>query len=678
MRLYRLNIQNFRQFRSGSISFATGEDANVTVMHGQNGSGKTTLKNALTWVLYEKVDFELRPTKLASQGALAEVDVGETIQVEVSLEFEHEETDYELIRWAEYQKQSANDFEGQIVDEGLSLSYDNPDGSRGSRNNPQDAIKQILPDRLSDLFFFDGEYINRLSETRSQDEIREAIQNIMGLTIIERSIRHLESVEDRFENELEASANTELREYIERRQELKTTREDREQALEAADETKSTLKAEIQDIKSKLERIDDSADLEGDRRELEADLEDFEQQVENTNDEIEETISKQGLLPFAMPAVEATAKGLDRLREEGTLPSEVSNQFIDGLLEEGECICGRPLEPGTEHYREVEALKSDAVADGFDQAAMRIISHLTDLGSEQEAYFDTIEELLQRRSDLRDEEQAIAEELSEISAQLERLDTIDPKTGETPAELESARDVKAEKLESIKKEIVRHEVNLEELDEDLADINGKIDEAREDAKEAKLARKRMRAAESVRRQLKASFDDLQSRVRTWSNKLVEETFDEIATKEYKAEITDEFELRIKDQLQDEYLEVEKSRGERQIASLTFIGSLVNIARERYESSGDSEYFSGGIYPLVMDSPFGALDDTHRREVSRVIPTLAEQVVVLVTDSQWRGPVANELGDLSAEQYNLIFDDGDESGTYPQTTIERESQPQEAK
>jgi len=153
----------------------------------------------------------------------------------------------------------------------------------------------------------------------------------------------------------------------------------------------------------------------------------------------------------------------------------------------------------------------------------------------------------------------------------------------------------------------------------------------------------MRATESVRQQLESSFDQLQTRVRNWSNKLVDDTFAEIATKEYKAEITDEFELRIKDQIQDEYLEVEKSRGERQIASLTFIGSLVQIARERYESSSDSEHFSGGIYPIVMDSPFGALDSDHRRQVSAVVPRMAEQVVVLVTDSQWRGPVANELG-----------------------------------
>jgi DNA sulfur modification protein DndD len=672
MRLHQIQLKNFRQFRTGAITFAQGGENNVTVVHGQNGSGKTTLQNALTWVLYDEVNFTLRPNKLASQGAFAEVDTGESVRVEATLEFEDEDIDYELTRWVEYQKQSATDYEGEVVDEDVSLTFRKPDGTRGTRNNPQDSIEQILPKRLSSLFFFDGEYITQLSETRGQGEIRDAIQNIMGLKIIERSITHLQAVEERFEGELQEFASTELKSLMDERADLREKKEDHEQALETAENTKETLESEIREIKSKLEQIDDSADLEERRTELEAELERIKEHIEETNETIEDEISTKGHLPFAMPAIEATAKDLDTLRDKGAIPSEVSNQFVDRLLEDGECICGRPLQPGTSAYTSVSSYKSDAVTEGFDQAAIRIISHLTQLDSERSEYFESIEELLERRSELRDREQEIAEELSEISAKLEEMDIVDPKTGETPAELESARDEKAAELEETQSDIIRHEIKIEELEEDLTDVNRRIDEARQDKEEAELARKRMRATESVRRQLEASFDDLQTRVRNWSNTLVSETFDEIATKEYKAEITDEFELRIKDQLENEYLEVEKSRGERQIASLTFIGSLVQIARERYESSSNSEYFSGGVYPIVMDSPFGALDDDHRRQVSKVVPRMAEQVVVLVTDSQWRGPVANELTDKAGKQYRLSFDPGEGSGNYPRTTIEDET------
>ncbi|WP_416838767.1 AAA family ATPase [Haloferax sp. DFSO52] len=672
MRLHRLHLTNFRQFRTGTITFAQDGEKNVTVIHGQNGSGKTTLKNALTWVLYDEVDFTLRPTKLASQGAFAEADDGDTVHVEAVLEFEDEDTEYELTRWVDYQKQSSNDYEGEVIDDGLSLTFSKPDGTRGTRNNPQDSIEQILPTRLSSLFFFDGEYITHLSETRSQDEIRNAIQNIMGLKIIERSITHLEAVEGRFEDELQEFASSELKSLMDQRVALREKKEDHEQALGAAEDTKDRLNKEINEIKRKLEQIDDSSELEEERTQLEAELDRVESDIDNINDDIEDTISTKGHLPFAMPAVKATAKDLDRLRDQGVIPSEVSNQLIDRLLTDGECLCGRPLEEGTGPYSNVAAYKSEDVTEGFDQAAIRIVTHLTQLESEQNEYFDRISELLERRSTLRDREQEIAEQLSEISAQLEKIDVVDPKTGETPSELEAARDSKASQLKETESDILRHEIKIEELEEQLTVVNTEIDEARQDKNEAQLARKRMRAAEAVRRQLETSFNNLQKRVRNWSNKLVEETFEEIATKGYHAEITDEFELRIKDQIQNEYLEVEKSRGERQIASLTFIGSLVQIARERYESNDDTEYFSGGIYPVVMDSPFGALDDDHRRQVSRVVPTMAEQVVVLVTDSQWRGPVASELSEIAGRQYRLEFDSGDRIETFPQTTIEDET------
>lgn len=678
MRLQRLYLTNFRQFRSGSITFATENDRNVTVIHGQNGSGKTTLLNALTWVLYGDVDFELRPEKLANQGALVEADSGSTVRVEVTLEFEDENIEYELTRWLEYQKQSEKDYEGEIVDEDLSLSFILSDGTRGTRSNPQDSIEQILPERLSDLFFFHGEYIEKLSTKRSEGEIRNAIQNIMGLKIIERSINHLEAVEDRFEDELEQYANSELKSLIERRSELKDRKDDHTQALESAKESQDTLKSEIEKITRTLKHMDDSSELEENRAALEEDLLGVEEQIDQVNQEIEETISKKGNLPFAMPAVEETAKDLDDLREKGVIPSEVSNEFVNGLLEGGECICGRPLEPGTEASETITAYKSDAVVEGFDQAAIRIISHLTQVDDERDEYFDTISKLLEQRSALRDMEQSLAEEISEISSQLGELDQVDPKTGETPAELETARDEKQAQLESARKDITRHELSVEEIDADLEGINEEIDDARQEQEEAQLARKRMRATEKVRRQLEGSFDNLQSRVRNWSNTLVAETFDKIATKEYEAEITDEFELRIKDQLADEYLDVDKSRGERQIASLTFIGSLVQIARERYESEEEPQFFSGGIYPIIMDSPFGALDDEHRRQVSDIIPKMAEQVVVMVTDSQWRGPVANELSDIAGREYHLEFNSGNSEGSYPHTTIKEVSASQEVR
>jgi hypothetical protein len=58
----------------------------------------------------------------------------------------------------------------------------------------------------------------------------------------------------------------------------------------------------------------------------------------------------------------------------------------------------------------------------------------------------------------------------------------------------------------------------------------------------------------------------------------------------------------------------------------------------------------------MDSPFGYLDPTYQRRVSQKLPEMAEQVVVLVTESQWSDAVAGELADIAGQRYKLQYHD----------------------
>jgi DNA sulfur modification protein DndD len=101
--------------------------------------------------------------------------------------------------------------------------------------------------------------------------------------------------------------------------------------------------------------------------------------------------------------------------------------------------------------------------------------------------------------------------------------------------------------------------------------------------------------------------------------------------------------------------VAKSTGERQVASLSFIASLVSLARDRYESEEDATYFSGGIYPMLMDSPFGYLDPTYQERVSKRLPEMGDQVIVLVTESQWSDAVAGEMAAIAGQQYELEYE-----------------------
>lgn len=664
MELISLSLTNFRPFQEAHFEFARG-DKGVTVIHGPNGSGKTTILKAFPWILYGDVAFDTGIEGLPNEGAIAQAAVNDRVRVSGELVFTHEDERYTATRWAEFRKADDDEIEVAFEDTGVQLIAHNGTSTK-EINNPEVRLQQILPSRLSSLFFFDGEDIEALANPENDDKIQEAIQNIMGLTILERSIDHLKTVEDKFEDRMEKYGSDELQDLIEKKRNLNTTIEEMEQKVNVREQNISQLKSEIEDIKAKLEELEDSRDYEQQRSRLQDRRKEIEERIAEINDDIRTVINNSAYLEFAMPAVRETAQELDDLRAKGEIPSELSNEFVDRLLDKEECICARPIKPGTEAYLAVESWKSDTTVEGIDQAAMRLIAQLEQIADSRSDLFDELDDLIATRSDLLDEVDELTELIDELGSKIEDIES--NRDHEDPATLEKRRKEKETEQQELREEIIGLEHEIEQKEEQRDKVEREIDEAEEQQAKARTARRRKQAARAVREELESSFADLQSTVRTWSNELVKETFDDIARKDLQAEITDKFKLIIRQQVGDDWLEMHKSTGERQIASLAFIGSLASIARERYHSNKDSPYFTGGIYPVVMDSPFGALDKGHRRQVSHLMPQLADQVIVLATDSQWEGPVESEMADYVGQQYWLNYDNED----YPITRVQYES------
>ncbi|WP_267644042.1 AAA family ATPase [Haloarchaeobius amylolyticus] len=669
MELHRLSLENFRQFRDESIEFAREANEGVTVIHGSNGAGKTTLLNAFTWLFYNDVDFDTRPDRLVTEGAIAEAGVGDRLTVSVVLEFEHDNVSYVAERQAVYEKQSATDFDGEMVD--MDLTVKSKDGETwNERGNPRNTLDQIIPERLSSLFFFDGEDIEELAGIDNQDRIQESIQNIMGLTILERATRHLDTVSGRFEDEVEEYASDELAGLIEKKRKLEGELEALEREHKDKKRARERIKTEIRDIDQKLERLDESAALQERREEYETQRQALKEQVEDINEAIRNEVDGKGFVPLAMPLLEDTAEQLDEMRKDGVIPSDLSNSYIDSLLEAEQCICGRSLESGTKHRRQIESMKGEGVADGVEQSAIRIIGHLNQIEELESEFFENVDDFIAERKELHDEIIEKEELIDEVSSELQDMDQT-TESGESIKDLEKMRESKQQERDQLANELGRVEERIEQKEEAIAELEERIDAQRDEQEEALIAKRRQRAAELVSDELDEAFAGLKNKVRELSNSKINETFGSIASKDMTAEVTEDFKLKIWQDVGGERIEVDKSTGERQIASLAFVGSLVDIARQRYESDADSEYFTGGIYPLVMDSPFGALDKSHRRQVSRVIPKLANQVVVFATDSQWEGPVEDEMKTRVGQQYWLDFDEGNGTGEYPQTRIRSE-------
>lgn len=649
-----LQVKNFRQYHDEqSIEFSQDDSQNVTVIHGANGAGKSALRNSFRWLFYNEVDLP-QPEHIPNERAIAEANVGDRIRVEVKLEFDHEERHYWTERWAEYEKQASDDLDGELIDEGAHVQYRDVDGKTVTPENPNTSLERFIPKRLSHLFFFHGEEIDQLSRQDNQDKVREAIRNLMGLEILERSIRHLKWVQkNEFEEEMEEYGSDELAEYIASRDEQQEKLSQEEDQKEDIEESIEETEEELESVKQRLRELEGTRELQQERDNLEERENKLRDEIEDINDSIRETCSEKGYLVFSMPAVQKTAEALEEKREKGEVPSEIKERFVEDRLDMGVCICDRDLVEGSEPYEQVKNWKNKAGSNDLDQAATNITSRLRGVANARSNLFDEIEDDLRRRRERLDEINEIAERLDEIS------DQISEKEKEDVKELERRRGTLKERIDNLEQDKNRVENDIEQIEARISEIEDDIEDAREEEEKSKKARRRFLATQRAREELEAKFEAYQNRVREQVDEKVKDIFDDIISKNYWTEIGEDYSLEVYKEVggRDELAStVPTSTGERQVASLAFIGALTYLTREQYKSNQDNVYFQGGVYPMVMDAPFGYLGTEYQRGVSQKIPTLSDQVVVLVTEPQWEAEVREHLERTAGRQYYLEYHD----------------------
>jgi len=624
----------------------SGKNKNMTVIHGENGSGKTSILNAFKWCFYGHTNFETGESKILNENQIARAKSGDNLSVRVAIEFEHESKSYTAIREQIYVKQEHLEVT-ELGGADFQLSWSDDKGDFNKSPNPETHMDQILPEKMQAYFFFDGEKIERLSSARSGSEIAEAIKNLMGIEIVERAANHLlKNVSKAFKSELKKNSAKELANIVEQEQ----TKQDEAERLSTIILEKKRncieMGEEIKAVGAQLEANKDTVKLEERRKELKEEIQKANVRLAEITDQRRILINAKGFLAFVEGAKNQVQIILDENRKKGQLPSKIRSQFVSDLLEEGACICSRPLTKGDEFYTCVEALKKDAGNEELDGAVIDTSADMKSMSSARDNLYASLSSFRKEEDALLDKKKVLngqldtlgelTKEVEDAIALQERRDSLEKKKDE---ELKNIGRLEHESNELIKiiKELVKERERLSKLEQKSGEIQKKIDLASE---LGALAQEfHSAASQATRKEL---------------SKRVNETFCGIMKKDYWAEINEDYDLQIYKEVAGygKQLVYEKSTGENQITSLSFIGSLISIARERNREEG-RQYFQGGIFPIVMDSPYGQLDDEHKQMVAKYVPELAEQVILMATSSQWKGPVEEECVKFVGKHVSLI-------------------------
>ena len=668
MKLNRLTINNFyRYYGKQEIVFSTDNDKNITVLRGENGAGKTTLLNAFYWVMYGDVMEPLTIKGMLNNRAAEEMKNSSIETSYIKLEFEDRGTEYTILRKQKFIKQN-NVIKPNSIEKPY-IEYRDKRTGNSIEITEKDFFEGIIPKRLREFFFFDGERINKLAQVDGKVEIRKAILDILGLTTIDNTSKDLDGIRSEYIKEIAKNTNENERKLDSKLDSKKMELAITEEVLESHTKSLIEYNEELDKVTKYLEKSNSEIvkSKQRERSRIDKDLQISKNELESIKVKIASHISKNLKKPIIASYFSNIVEYLEDKREKGELPSDIKMQFVDDILERQRCICGCKLIPGTNQYITVENLKSVAGRSELDDAYSKITSYIKHIGDGKDFYVE-LEKLENLEGEVTDRIDELKESLKNISKELlnsneekiryneskrielnKKINDIHNKIGKTENE-----------IKLIKRDIVKIEENIR-----LCSVNNKI------AHSINLKLGQVEKLIELNKEIKEYFVEA---TRIELDKKIKEVYSKITRKDYRVPVlTEQFELKITSTLKEDIVdEVEVlSTGEGQITSLSFIGSLVSYAREKTKEQFLSD-FSGGDFPIVMDSPFGNLDQTHTSNVAANIGELASQVIIIVSDKQWNKDVEDNIKGKVGRMYKM-FDENDNNKEIMETTVIKEVQ-----
>lgn len=654
MILQELQLHNFRQFygTSPAIQFAQGSH-NVTVFHAANGGGKTALLNAFTWTLYDTVSKGfLLPDQIVNKRALREAQPGSTVSAWVLLKFEHLGLQYSLKKSLEVIRGS-NDTDvvsrGEFTKE---FMWSDSSGAWRSDGNVADVIGRILPQDLHTYFFFDGERIERIVQPTAEEQanIGNATKKILRLEVVDRAIRHFGSAKKTLERELEQVGDDSTKALLRQKNDL----EEQIRNLVADQErTERNLKGHedrLRELATRIRQLEEAKADQLRRDQLELRCKNAKDNLNTTKQQLNDLVNSDGYKVFLRDVTSTYLNLIETLRRKGELPAGIKRQFVDDLLVTRMCICERTLDSSLDHdaHCAVEKWKSRAGLADVEDKAIRMGGEVRRIQLDQEAFWDQSEGFQKRIVLEREQIRQVESELEDIHERLQR----NPR--EEVQELESQRDRTVRDIEEANRSIGAFGIQRRALEQQLNECESAVRKSQLNEDKQKLAQRRLNATTDAISRLIESKAKFEANFRHTLTEKVRAIFSKISYTPYFPEISDNYSLRLLEGAGGSMLPVAASQGENQILSLSFIGAVIDVARDFTKNRDRLPGPEASTYPLVMDSPFGSLGPTYRTQVAENVTSLADQVVIMVTNTQWLGEVSGALNSRVGRSYVVEY------------------------
>ena len=613
MEFRQLKTENWMPYRGmQEIDFPTG-DANIVVFFGENMNGKTSILNAVRWCLFGEVfnrtGKRLEDYDLINQSAFFD---GES-DVSVELKFVVDNAEYELRRSLHLsQTHSKKD---------VYLRIDNEE-------QPQDSIvhiiEQVVPKRLADFVFFDGEMLQKFEELIADQggyaakDITKNIELTLGLPILssgEKLSQELARGYLKQKQKAEGIAEQEQNLYT-RIGEQEEKIEEATQAITALNESIEDHQAKIAENRKKIGAATALSEEQGKKKGLEEALQMLENQrmdVLSDRRREMETAWQIGLKKAVEPIFRQKKEKLEeidnKLHEQKTLQVNLEN--LKNSLDLGNCqVCDQQLSTSS-------AESINGQIEGIVELLKEKAVQLADAGKVRNEH-DLLAPIM--------ETNASAKAINKLDQSIIRLDTDIYKHRNDISKSEEYlknHDVEAANLivsqnEAMQKEIGRCQSKRQDQEKELRLAISARDNYAAQLKSLKTgglsgATDIYQIANIVQSSFKRAKDKYVAIMKGRVEERATQSFRSMTTeKSFDClEINESYGLR----LYRDGREVPRSAGAEQIIALSLIEALNHLGRRKG--------------PMFMDTPFGRLDLKHRKNIMNYIPNQVTQMVIFV-------------------------------------------------
>ncbi|WP_329159569.1 AAA family ATPase [Streptomyces anulatus] len=617
MRYHKLTVENFLVFIGEQEINIPGKDG-VVVIYGRNGKGKTSLLNAFRWAWTGEVrKRSTRPLPLediTNKIALADAS-GTPVRCRVRLEFEADGTQWDLTRSL---IRKGDEYFTELTLRRDAVALSTSDAER--------KVTELMPREIEQFFLFDGELLDQYEKLLDDDgtagsTLRDAIERILGLPILENAARDSSRVAEQAGALVAAAAKRDsTTKLLGQRLDTEQTRlRAFRQNYESEDEKAKSLEAESAQLDQQLAEQSGKLEIKARRDETRKRLKEAEGQHGAAKEEFESLLADSWRAVLVDPiedriekdtkTLEDLEKHLDELRFATTLARHFKVMGTDTCP-----VCESRL--NTNHRaaleRHLESANSSELGATEDKAATLKASlkrmRESGRGHELRAKLKTVEDrylnLQQKIEDYREDIDDFEDKLKGQDTALTELVQRSKNVSVLLQKAKSAWKVERERYEQAKQNVVKIEEKIRKTGAGQADprVYG-----RKRTAEA-LSALYQQAIVIYRDQLKESIQEKATEL--FRNMRSETDYVKLViNKSYGLRILDRAGTSVK----------HRSAGYEHLVALSLLGGLQA-----------SSPISG---PLVMDSPFGRLDDHHVDRVVANLDKLSSQVFLLVHERE---------------------------------------------